>query len=98
VNSYGETPLFYAANVVESKLKYFEKDGNMKKINNHGKSLLFGSYEEKTEAIVKYLVERGAEINKINNQGKTPLYYTIKECDRKTKQYLINHGAVCKKK
>lgn len=44
------------------------------KENERSENAIFEAYRSGNEAIVKYLVEHGADINKTNSNGSTPLF------------------------
>jgi len=54
--------------------------------------------ERGKRAIVKYLVEQGADINKENRYAKTPLIYAQERGKEKNRKYLVKEGAKRNKK
>ena len=62
-------------------------------VNTLGITPLFNACSKGDEAMVKYLVERGADINRKDSSGKTPLYFAYSSGNKAVINYLIGHGA-----
>jgi len=48
---------------------------NINKENDRGEEPLFSSHCSGNEAIIKYLIDQGADINKINRYMRKPHYF-----------------------
>ena len=51
----------------------------MNKADHDGETLLHNAAWNGQEAVVKALLEGGADVNKADNDGKTPLYYVARD-------------------
>jgi len=84
----GLTPLFYAC-----------WKGNLKKCKNENESQYIYSmstFDQSfggNEAIVKYLVNQGADINKESKNGETPLFDACRSGKESIIKYLVEQGA-----
>ncbi|ORY38048.1 ankyrin [Neocallimastix californiae] len=54
--------------------------------------------ENGNEAIVKYLVEHGADVNKKDNYGENSLFKACRSGNEAIVKYLVEHGANINKK
>jgi len=63
------------------------------KINKDGRTPLFIACQEGHIAIVKYLVDHGANLNREDYDGWTPLYFACKKEYIIIVKYLVDHGA-----
>ena len=62
-------------------------------VNNEGKTALLLAAREKHPAIVKLLLERGADPNDQNKEGRTPLMEAALWGRYKNVEHLLEHGA-----
>jgi len=57
-----------------------------------GETPLFEACRTGNEAIIKYLVEQGANINKENRNGETPFFQTCRSGNEANIKYLVKNG------
>ena len=67
---------------------------NINKKDKSGRTPLFYACLNGNEAVVKYLVEHGADVNKINKWDITPLHNACIRGDETIVKYLVEHGAM----
>jgi ankyrin repeat protein len=57
------------------------------------RALYHAAYCKRSDAVLKLLVERGAEINRPDSQGITPIFAAISANSMKNVKFLLDHGA-----
>ncbi|OUM56154.1 hypothetical protein PIROE2DRAFT_49921, partial [Piromyces sp. E2] len=57
------------------------------------KTALFEACNNGKEAIVKYLIEHGANVNEENKYGKTPIFDAYTSGNEAIVKYLVEQGA-----
>jgi ankyrin repeat protein len=90
----GETPLIRAMSSSRDAAVFFiEQGGNVGATWTDGKSLLHMASSTGSIAIVRALLEKGAEIDAGDPAGATPLHDAIASQATETVSYLISRGA-----
>lgn len=90
----GETPLIMASNLGNTKMvAMLLSKGGDPNVTNDGFSALQYAVEQGHIAIVRMLVDKGAEINKADPNGYYPLHYAASHGRIEIVKYLLSKGA-----
>ena len=65
---------------------------NRYKVNDNGENSLFNACRNRNKAIVKHLVEHGADLNKKVNMVKSPLSLAYLNGNEAILNYIVEHG------
>lgn len=95
IASDGRKPLLIAAEKGFNKIvELLATSASVEAFNEHDRSTaLLRACQGGHEAVVKSLIERGANIEAKNTDGWTPLFFTVASRNHNLVKYLLQHGA-----